>query len=242
MATLVFQHHDIGTPGRLGAALRDHGHRLLIVRPDLGEPVPRDLDGVEAVVSLGGPQNVDDAAEKYPWIQAEIDLLAQAHERMTPVVGVCLGTQLITAALGGEVAAMDAPEVGFCDVTLGPFGQTDVILSGQAWKSLQFCHHSQQIVKAPAGAVTLASSERCSVQAFRAGLRTYAFQYHFEIEGDGVRKLVASAPDDLHRAGVLESDIDKQMESRYGAFDRLARRLCVNIAMLLAPIERRVVA
>lgn len=243
MPTLVFQHHDIGRSGRLGEALRDHGHRLRVVRPDRGEPIPPDLDDVDAVVSLGGPQNIDDPPEKHPWMQREMDLLRQAHERMLPVVGVCLGAQLLAAALGGEVKPMPAPEIGLVDIDIAPSGQTDVVLAGLAWRHAQFCHHGREIAQAPPGAVVLASSERCRTQAFRAGLRTYGFQFHFEADERMIRALLASAPDDLNRAGVLAADVEKQMQTRYADFDRLSWRLCENIAELLAPIEwRRVVA
>ncbi|RMD60345.1 MAG: type 1 glutamine amidotransferase [Planctomycetota bacterium] len=235
MPTLVLQHHDIGSPGRLGEALRDHGHRLRVLRPDLGQPLPADLDDVEAVVALGGPQNVDDPPDKHPWLAQEIDLFRAAHEAQLPVVGVCLGAQLIAAALGGRVEPMGVPEIGFVDVQLTAAGQTDVTLAGIAWSSPQFSHHSRHVAEPPPGATLLASSQRCAVQAFRAGLRTYAFQYHFEADADMIRQLLRSAPEQMRQAGVLEEDIDKQLERSYAAFDRLGRRLCENIAELLAP-------
>jgi len=238
MPTLVLQHHDIGSPGRLGAALRDHGHRLRVLRPDLGQTLPSDLDDVEAVVALGGPQNVEDAADKHPWLVQEMDLLRQAHEAQLPVVGVCLGAQLIAAALGGRVEKMETPEIGFVDVELTPAGQTDVVLAGLAWTSPQFSHHSREVVELPEGAAPLASSQRCRTQAFRVGLRTYAFQFHFEADAGMVRQLLRSAPEQMRKAGLLEEDIDRQLERSYATFERLAQRLCENIAELLTPAAR----
>jgi len=240
MAIIVFQHHDIGLPGRLGATLRDHAHRLDIRRLDQGDPVPTDFDDVTGVVSLGGFQNVDDEPGKAPWIEAERVFLREAHERAVPIVGICLGSQLLASALGGEVAPMEQPEIGFHTVKIGPSGQTDTILSGVAWESPQFCHHAQEVKTLPTGAIGLASSKQCAVQAYKIGLRSYGFQFHFEVDQAGARALIASAKDDLHRAGYTADEIEQQIEKHYNDFARLADRLCVNIASFLMPTGKLV--
>jgi len=238
MAILVFQHHEIGRPGRLGATLRDHGLRLDIRELHARGAVPADLDGVDGVVSLGGPQNVDDPPEKAPWMRAEMDLLAEAHARGLPVVGVCLGAQMLASALGGAVEPMDEPEIGFHTVSLTAAGQTDTLHAGIPWDSPQFLHHTRHVASLPAGGVALASSKKRPVQAFRVGMRSYGFQHHFEADQRLIREMVASAKDDLHRAGYTEEEIEQQIESRYAEFARLADRLCVNIAAYLMPTSR----
>jgi GMP synthase (glutamine-hydrolysing) len=235
VAILVFQHHDIGTPGRLGSTLRDHSHRLDIRALHESDTVPVGFDEVEGVVSLGGDQNLDDPADKAPWMQAEIDYLRQAHEQGLPIVGICLGAQLLAAALGGQVAPMEEPEIGFHAVSINAAGQTDTILSGVAWESEQFCHHSQHVETLPPGASALASSKRCKVQAFRAGMRAYGFQYHFEADRAMIHRLIESAKDDLHRTGYTEEEIEQQIAQEYDSFARLSDRLCVNIASFLMP-------
>lgn len=238
MAIIVFQHHEIGRPGRLGATLRDHGLPLDVRLLFAGASVPADLDGVEGVVSLGGPQNVGDPPGSAPWMQAEMEFLAAAHERALPIVGVCLGAQLLAAALGGEVAPMEQPEVGFQTVNLTGSGQTETMLAGVAWSSPQFCHHGREITKTPAGAVVLASSKQCRVQAFRIGMRSYGFQFHLEADQRMIRELSAEAKDDLHRAGYTEDEIEQQIQAKHPEFARLADRICVNVAAFLMPTAR----
>lgn len=238
MAIIVFQHHDIGVPGRLGVTLRDHALRLDIRKLHEGDPIPPDLDNVTGVVSLGGPQNVGDPEDKAPWMARELEFLREAHERSIPVVGICLGAQMVAAALGGQVGPMEQPEIGFHTIRLTPAGHTETMLAGIAWDSLQFCHHGQEVKQLPGAAVALASSKRCKIQAFKVGMRTYGIQYHFEADQPIIRRLVAEARDDLHRAGYTEDEIDQQVEKNYAAFARLADRLCVNIAAYLMPTGR----
>lgn len=232
MAIIVFQHWDLGRPARLGLTLRDHGFKLDIRRLDQGDPVPTDYDGVEGVISLGGPQNV---GENHRWMQPELDYLRGAHARALPIVGVCLGHQLLAHALGGEVAPMARPELGLTDVELTPAGHTDTILSGIAWRSPQFQSHGQEVTKLPPDSALLASSTACKVQAFRAGLRSYGFQYHFEVDPTLLDLYVIRDRADLHKAGTSPEEITRQLKAGGERFHRLADRLCLNIATYLVP-------
>ncbi len=233
MPIIVFQHFDQGLPGRLGLTLRDHGFKLDIRRLDHGDPIPVDYDDVDAVVSLGGPQNV---GESHAWMQPEMDYLKGAHARALPIVGICLGHQMIAAALGGKVSRMAAPELGLVDVNITPPGQTDAVLAGIAWRSPQFQSHACEVTELPPDSVVLASSARCKVQAFRAGMRTYGFQYHFELDRESCNEYMAmESQADLAAAGVTMEGYRLSMDKSYEMFARLADRLCVNLATLLIP-------
>ena len=234
MAILVFQHSDLSTPGRLGLTLRDHGHKLRVVRPDRGEHVPPDLDGVTGVVSLGGPQNVDEhraAPTRWPWLEQEMALLREAHRRQLPVIGLCLGSQMMAAALGGAVTPMPAgPEMGFCPLNVLPAGQTDTALAGIAWASRTFQVHGREVSTPPPGAVVLASSPVCKVQAWRAGLRTYGFQFHFECDRQAIDAFIRDDAADFRKAGLTPEQATRQADEHYASYARLADRLCLNLA------------
>jgi GMP synthase (glutamine-hydrolysing) len=237
MSIIVFQHGPEVLPGRLGLTLRDHGFQLDIRRLDLlgARGVPQDFDNVQGVVSLGGEQNV---GEPHAWMQPEIDYLKAAHDKQLPVIGVCLGHQLVAHALGGKVGPMDKPEWGFTKLSLNPAGQTDTILSGIAWDSMQFQSHGQEVKELPPGAALLGSSKPCKVQAFRAGIRTMGFQYHFECDRAMIESW-AKTSQSLAAAGLSASDIAGQCDRHYNEFSRLADRLCVNIATYVFPLDRK---
>ncbi|USN99347.1 MAG: type 1 glutamine amidotransferase [Phycisphaeraceae bacterium] len=237
---VVFQHGPRQTAGRLGMTLRDHGFALDVRRVDIpidqgGHTVPEDLDGIHGVVSLGGPQNVD---ESHPWIRRETEFLKAAHEAQLPVIGICLGAQLISVALGGEVGRMDKPEAGFCTIDVQFMGQTDRILAGIAWRHFQFQSHAYETKKMPAGATLLASSGACKVQAYTVGLRTYAFQFHPELDRPAIDAMVKAQGKLLGEAGIEPPTISEQADKHYESYARLCDRLCLNIASYaFAPAE-----
>ncbi|MBX3365057.1 MAG: type 1 glutamine amidotransferase [Phycisphaeraceae bacterium] len=228
---LVLQHSEKGRPGRIGRALRDHGFRLDIRRPDRADPLPPDLDDIHGLLVLGGPQNVD---EGHDWMRTEKSLIAQAHAAELPVVGICLGCQLIAEALGGEVARMPQPEQGFAPVTLTIAGQTEPLLAGVPWTHHQFQSHAYGVTRLPAEAVLLMSSSASPVQAFRVGLRTCAFQFHFEVDRAMVEAF--SADDDFNaRAGVDRAALARQAEEHYDRFAVIADRIVENLLTYTFP-------
>jgi GMP synthase-like glutamine amidotransferase len=235
---IVFQHSPHGTPGRLGMTLRDHGFRLDIRRLDQPEPaggwIPGDLDNVHGVISLGGPQNVD---ESHPWMERELAFLRRAHEAMLPVLGICLGCQLIAKALGGRVERMESPEVGMMPVKVTVPGQTDTLMAGLPWTHMQFQSHGCQVVEPPAGASVLASSERCRVQVFRCGMRTVGIQFHPECDRGMIERFESSPDSMASKAGLSSDALSRQVEEHYAAYARLSDRLCVNLASWCFPFQ-----
>ncbi len=242
MPILLLQHHDVETPGRLGDSLRNLGHRLDIRRPDRDgiDALPTDMRAFDGLIVMGGPQDMDaPGLSESPWLQDEADLIAAAHEAELPVIGVCLGAQVIAHALGGKVEAMEAPEVGLAPVRLTTAGQINAMMAGIPWESPQFHVHGRQITELPAGATLLASSDACLNQAFMIGLRTYGFQYHFECDGAMIDAFHPHCSDLFDRAGVTRDGLAEQVGRDYEMYARSADRLCDTIARLAFPFVSR---
>lgn len=138
--------------------------RVETVKPLAGQALPAHEQVAGAVV-MGGPMNVDEL-ERFPALAAEREWLAGAAERGLPVLGICLGAQLLARALGAEVRAGEAPEIGFAPVEVSAPG--DPVLGGLA-PSTEVLHWHGDVFDLPGGAQPLASSERTECQAFRAG-------------------------------------------------------------------------
>jgi GMP synthase (glutamine-hydrolysing) len=236
MSLIVFEHHPLETAALLGSILLHYGHRLRVVQLHAGEAVPPDLDDVEGVISMGGPMNVDEAAD-HPWMDAELAYLRQAHETGVPIVGVCLGAQLIAKALGGTVEPMQAPEVGWHVLKLAFPGTIDPVFAGIPWQHIQFHLHGQHVAQLPPGATPLAGSQATRNQAFKVGLKTYGFQYHFEWD-ERILGIVSRDPL-VEKAGLTADEIMQSTGEHYDGYRRLSNRLCHNIAGLLFPIDRR---
>lgn len=229
---VILQHNEHAHAGRLARCLRDHGFRLDIRRVDIppeagGKPVPEDLDDLHGLVVLGGAQNVD---EGHPFLSKEQALIRKAHEASLPVVGVCLGSQQIAVALGGRVGPMARPEVGMGLVHLTVPGQTETLMAGIPWSSQQLHSHAYEVTELPPGATLLASNAACKVQSFRIGVRTFAFQHHFECDVPMAKELMARSAPLAERAGTTLEELNRQVDEHAAVFDRVNDRRCENIA------------
>jgi len=177
---LVFQHHPLEHPGTFRDFLAADGIAWDAVRLDAGEAIPP-LAGYAALVVMGGPQDVWEE-DRFPWLVAEKAAIREAVvARAMPYLGVCLGHQLLAAALGGEVAAMAGKaEIGIREVELSPEGERDALLGGQGPRLACLQWHAAEVTALPQGAVALAANEASRIQALRWGERAYGLQFHVE--------------------------------------------------------------
>ena len=177
---LALQHISCEPPAAFEDELRARGHDLVRVEVDEGEPVP-DWREFAGIVVMGGPMGAyeDDA---YPWLEAEKRLLAEAVRADVPVWGVCLGAQLLAAALGARVYPGDRPEVGVLSVELEPEAGDDHVFSAAPPRFPTLQWHGDTF-DLPAGATLLAGSTAYPNQAFRVG-RSYGLQFHVEVSLD----------------------------------------------------------
>lgn len=247
MSIMIFQHSVNGGPGRLGTVLRDDGYRLDIRRADLpmsagNRGVPHDLDNIRGIVILGGEQNVTDIA-RYPWMQQEAALIRKAHAAALPIVGICLGAQLIAHALGGTVGPKDVPDSGFrmMDVTIP--GQTETMMAGVPWRSPQMFACGQEVRTAAPGTMVLASTGTTKIAAYKVGLRTYGFLNHFECDRAMIAEFGGLACG-IGAASGGGASMENQLaiDEHYATYARVSERLCGNIAAFLFPESRRLVA
>lgn len=214
----VLRHNDHVPPGRFGPWLEDAGVRLRLVALDAGEPVPALSDLGEGLLVLGGSMNALADAE-HPYLPAERALIAEAVDSELPVFGICLGHQLLGAALGGrvEVGAAAGPERGATEVTWAPAAADDPVLgplarAGERLTVTEF--HDDAVVEPPPGARVLASSARHRVQAFRVGSAT-GVQFHPEATASIVRgwaeRTESLAPADVEEIVAGTEAVDAQV-------------------------------
>lgn len=177
---LVFQHVASEPLGTLDPLLKKAGFRIRYVNFARAPRQVPSLDGYSALIVLGGPMNVDQIPE-FPNLATEVALLQDALDRGMSILGICLGAQLLSRALGSHVKPDHAREIGWYDVELTAAGVADPVLSAFSARQQVFQWHDDAIVL-PAGAVHLARSEACEVQAFRFGDSAYGFQFHLEVD------------------------------------------------------------
>jgi GMP synthase (glutamine-hydrolysing) len=153
--------------------------RIETVRVWEGDPLPP-LGEVDGLVAMGGPMSVNDVAE-HAWIEPEVELLSGALDAELPVLGVCLGAQLVARALGLEVGPAAREEIGSGEVELTDAGRADPLL-GSCGEGLVAFHWHGETFDVPAGRNSLARTPDCPNQAFRAGERAWALQFHPELD------------------------------------------------------------
>ncbi|MDI5962510.1 type 1 glutamine amidotransferase [Streptantibioticus silvisoli] len=183
---LVVQNTVAGGPDRLGRWMAADGLVLDVVAAHAGEPLPR-RPAHDALVVLGGGFLPDDDV-RAPWLPATRQLVRWALDAATPMLGVCLGGQMLARLAGGEVrGAHGRPECGSTELTLRPEAAGDPLLHGLPARVTAVEHHVDQVTVLPPGATWLASSERCPHQAFRVGDRAWGVQFHPEVPAGRIR-------------------------------------------------------
>jgi GMP synthase (glutamine-hydrolysing) len=202
---LAIQHMPYETPGAIGATLAARGVAVETVRVFEGAPVPRELGPADALLVMGGPMGIGEV-DRYPTIRDEIALVERTVAEGRPVLGICLGSQILAAALGGSVSRGRAKEIGWHRVTLTDAGAEDPLLAG-AGRSFVAFHWHGDVFSVPPGAVALASSELTPNQGFRYGRDVYGFQFHPEVDRAIIDGMIGDFEDELAEAGATAADL-----------------------------------
>ncbi len=145
------------------------------------EDVPTDLDDVAAVIVMGGTMSATESAD-LPWMQTELDLLRTAADQEIPVLGVCLGAQLLATAFGGTVQKRATPEIGYLPLTRTPEAAGDPVIAGWQDGAAQLFLHEDDITTLPPGAVPLLTGSEAAA-AWRVG-DAWAVQFHPEVDAE----------------------------------------------------------
>ena len=229
MRTLIIQHDHDGYPGALLEPIERAGS---VQRWDtFTQPERPDLDGIDAIVSLGGTAHPDqDHAE--PWLAAELDLLEEALDLGIPILGVCLGGQLLARAAGGQIGKVETPEVArFADVGVLPDAADDLLLAGLPRPFFGFEWHWYGF-RAPPGATLLAQNESTH-QAFRVQNRAWGLQFHIEVTAETLMEWADAAPETIEEFGGRER-FNKTVETFIGQSTAAAKELAERFMVVAA--------
>ncbi len=195
----MVQHREVEAPAGLAGALHRAGCEVDVVRVDLDKRLPAGLDDHDALVVMGGPMSAA-SDEGFPTRQDEIELLREALAEEVPVFGVCLGAQLLAAAAGARVHAGSGPEIGWAPVHMQAATAGDPLLDEACGDRLTVLHWHGETFELPDGAVHLASTSAYPNQAFRVGRCAWGFQFHLEVDADGVSRFLEAFPDEAAMA------------------------------------------
>lgn len=194
-ATILFiQNYATDPPHLVGRWLIELGFNIEIIRAYDGEAIPTELpSNVVAVIALGGAMGaLDDHVA--PWLAPERALLKKIVEDGVPTIGICLGAQLLGAALGGKVSRLDRNEIGIYEIN--QVADDEIMQVGKAAVTAQW--HEDYVSELPAGATLIASSEKCPTQIYRIGEMTYGLQCHPEADASIV-SLWENKPDNAFK-------------------------------------------
>jgi len=196
----VLQHIHCETLGTIADALGAEGISAEYVRTFKGEKVPDEMGGGAGLIIMGGPMGVYEQ-DRYPFLRQEILLLEQAMKEEKPVLGICLGSQLVATALGAKVTKGRKKEIGWYPVTL-----TETATGDRLWKGVEpsftAYHWHGDVFELPRGAEPLASSALTPCQAFRYGKNAYGFLFHMEVTEEIIRDMVQTFADELQEEGL----------------------------------------
>ncbi len=219
---VAIEHVPYEGPAAIATAAAARGLALEVCRPYLGEDLPT-VGELAGLVVMGGPMGVSDAA-KHPHLAQELALVETAVRAELPLLGVCLGAQLLAAALGARVYRGDVEEIGPGSVTLTEDGRSDPVLGASGSAELPVVHWHSETFDLPLGATLLASSAPYPHQAFRVGSRAYGLQFHVEVDRALAAGWRAHLPRGVEIGEQAEADVERSGRATLAAFFELAER------------------
>ncbi len=221
---VIFRHHHSEGPGYLAEFLDAHQLPWQLIRIDENETVPTDVSRFSGLVFMGGPMSVNDAL---PWIEPAMALIREAVACDIPVLGHCLGGQLMSKALGGSVRKNAVKEIGWGEVSVSANAEAG------AWfgdiKSATVFHWHSETFNTPNGATHLLSSKHCTNQAYAMG-KHLALQCHVEMTAEMIRQWceigAGEISENSHTVGVQSATAMQALSTQHlPALQRLAHHI-----------------
>ena len=217
MRAHYLQHVPFEGLGSIDAWLRAAGYEITATRFHASEPLPAPAD-IDLLVIMGGPMSVNDEGE-YPWLIEEKRFVARIAASGTPVLGICLGAQLIASAMGGDVFPNAEKEIGWFPVRRVAAG--DAVFRFP--ETAEVFHWHGETFSLPPAAVRIAESDGCRNQAFQIDRHVIGLQFHLETTPDSARTIVAHCRNELVPGTYIQTEaaILETPMARYRAINAL---------------------
>jgi GMP synthase-like glutamine amidotransferase len=228
LPVLIFRHSPTEGPGYFTTFLGHHGIPWKLVRIDAGDAVPESLNGVSGVCLMGGHMSVND---DLPWIPPVLDLIRQAVASDIPVIGHCLGGQLMAKALGGSVGANPEKEIGWGEVRITDADAARPWL-GDAMQPMLAFHWHGETFTLPPGATRILESLYCANQAYVLNDRHIGMQCHVEMTPEliaswcdnGAAEIAASDSPGVQPVAAIQSDLPVRTAQLHQLADKIYSR------------------
>ena len=228
---IVIQHIEHETPGMIAEALTEEKIDVVTHRAFERPDVPLDIGEASGLVIMGGPMGVYEH-QRFPFLHRELKLIEATLKAGKPVLGICLGSQLLATVLGAKVGPGERWELGWHPVSLTDAAKADPLFSG-APDSFTALHWHGDIFDPPREAVVLALSQLTPVQAYCYNNNAYGILFHMEITEPMIREWVRSSSGDIAAAGQDGGAILAGIQDHMASLSALARRTFSNWVRML---------
>ena len=211
----VLQHVECETLGMMENIFRENNIDFSYIQPFNGDKIPDNLTDFNALIIMGGPMGVYDYA-KFPFISDEITLIKNCLHSNKPILGICLGSQLLASALGSNIIPGPVKEIGWYNIHLETQSNNDSLFHDLDDPFSAFLWHGD-IFNLPVGATKLASSDLTDCQAFKFGTNAYGLLFHLETTRQIALDMIDKFEDEIKEQNItaefLLNDLDNRIDN-----------------------------